>query len=58
MRSWKTVPNMATVEGLQGVIAVGDTIEDCRDDLIGAIEGWVALGLRQAMSPRRLMAMP
>jgi len=38
--------NMATVPGLQGVIAVGDTIEDCRDDLIGAIEGWVALGLR------------
>jgi len=37
---------MATVEGLRGVIAVGDTIEDCRDDLIGAIEGWVALGLR------------
>jgi len=37
---------MATVAGLQGVIAVGDTIEDCRDDLIGAIEGWVALGLR------------
>jgi predicted RNase H-like HicB family nuclease len=37
---------MATVPGLQGVIAVGDTIEDCRDDLIGAIEGWVALGLR------------
>lgn len=37
---------MATVAGLQGVIAVGDTIEECRDDLIGAIEGWVALGLR------------
>ncbi|MDD4652189.1 MAG: type II toxin-antitoxin system HicB family antitoxin [Methanothrix sp.] len=37
---------MATVEGLRGVIAVGDTIEECRDDLIGAIEGWVALGLR------------
>ncbi len=37
---------MATVPGLQGVIAVGDTIEECRDDLIGAIEGWVALGLR------------
>jgi len=37
---------MATVEGLQGVIAVGDTIEECRDDLIGAIEGWVALRLR------------
>jgi len=37
---------MATVEGLRGVIAVGDTIEGCRDDLIGAIEGWVVLGLR------------
>jgi len=37
---------MATVAGLKGVIAVGDTIEECRDDLIGAIEGWVALGLR------------
>jgi predicted RNase H-like HicB family nuclease len=37
---------MATVEGLRGVIAVGDTIEECRDDLIGVIEGWVALGLR------------
>ena len=37
---------MATVDGLRGVIAVGDTIEECRDDLIGVIEGWVALGLR------------
>jgi predicted RNase H-like HicB family nuclease len=37
---------MATVAGLQGVIAVVDTIEECRDDLIGAIEGWVGLGLR------------
>ena len=37
---------MATVADLRGIIAVGETIEDCRDDLIGAIEGWVALGLR------------
>jgi predicted RNase H-like HicB family nuclease len=37
---------LATVEGLRGVIAVGDTIEECRDDLIDVIEGWVALGLR------------
>jgi predicted RNase H-like HicB family nuclease len=36
---------MATVEDLQGVIAVGYTIEECRD-LIGAIEGGVALRLR------------
>ena len=28
-------------------------MKDCRDDLIGAIEGWVALGLRlgQAIPP-------
>jgi predicted RNase H-like HicB family nuclease len=37
---------MATVEGLQGVIAIGDTIEECRQDLIEVIEGWVALRLR------------
>jgi len=37
---------MATVEDLQGVIAVGYIIEECRDDLIGAIEGGVALRLR------------
>ena len=37
---------MATVDGLRGVIAVGDTIESCRQDLIEVIEGWVALGLR------------
>jgi hypothetical protein len=39
-------PNMATVDGLRGVVAVGDTIEDCRQDLIEVIEDWVALGLR------------
>jgi predicted RNase H-like HicB family nuclease len=32
---------MTTVEGLRGVIAIGDTIEECRQDLIGVIEGWV-----------------
>ena len=37
---------MATVDGLRGVITVGDTIESCRQDLIEVIEGWVALGLR------------
>jgi predicted RNase H-like HicB family nuclease len=41
---------MATVEGLRGVIAVGDTIEECREDLIQAIEGWIALGLRMGHS--------
>jgi predicted RNase H-like HicB family nuclease len=33
------------VEGLRGVIAIGDTIEECRRDLIEVIEGWVALRL-------------
>ena len=37
---------VATVEGLQGVIAIGDSIEDCRIDLIDVIEGWIALRLR------------
>ena len=37
---------MSTVEGLQGVIAIGDTIEECRQDLIEVIEGWIALRLR------------
>jgi predicted RNase H-like HicB family nuclease len=37
---------MATVDPLQGVIAIGDTIEKCRQDLIEVIEGWVALQLR------------
>jgi len=37
---------VATVEGLRGVIAIGDSIEDCRRDLIEVIEGWIALRLR------------
>ncbi|MFZ3148684.1 MAG: type II toxin-antitoxin system HicB family antitoxin [Methanothrix sp.] len=37
---------VATVEGLQGIIAIGDTIEECRKDLIEVIDGWIALRLR------------
>lgn len=37
---------VATVEGLQGVIAIGDSIEECRRDLIEVIEGWIALRMR------------
>lgn len=37
---------MAYVDGLRGVIAIGDTIEECREDLIGVIEGWIALRLK------------
>jgi predicted RNase H-like HicB family nuclease len=41
---------MSTVEGLQGVIAIGDSIEECRQDLIEVIEGWIALRLRMGDS--------
>ena len=37
---------VATVEGLQGVIAIGDSIEECRRDLAEVIEGWIALRMR------------
>ena len=32
---------VATVAGLQGVIAVGDSFEECRKDLIEVIEEWI-----------------
>jgi len=35
----------ATVPGLQGVIAVGDTLEECRIDLIEVIEEWIVARL-------------
>ena len=37
---------VATVVGLQGLIAIGDTIEECRKDRIEVIEGWITLRLR------------
>lgn len=37
---------MATVDGLRGIISIGDTIEECREDLIGVIEGCIALRLK------------
>lgn len=37
---------MATVEGLRGVVATGETIEECRQDLVEVIEGWIALRLK------------
>ena len=32
----------AKVNGLQGVIAIGNSIEDCRKDLEDVIDGWIA----------------
>ncbi len=40
---------MATVEGLRGVIATGDTIEDCREDLIEVIEEWITIRLQRGL---------
>ncbi len=37
---------VATVLGLQGVIAVGDALEECRMDLIEVIEEWIVARLQ------------
>jgi len=37
---------MATVDGLRGVIATGETIERCREDLIEVMEEWIAIRLQ------------
>lgn len=37
---------VATVPGLRGVIAVGDTLEECRMDLIEVIEEWIVARLQ------------
>ena len=37
---------VATVPGLQGVIAVGDALEECRMDLIEVIEEWIVARLQ------------
>ena len=33
------------IPGFDGVIASGRTLEECRDDLVGALEGWLLLKL-------------
>ena len=40
------------VEGpeLEGVWATGETIEKCRKELIGVIEGWIVLRLKLGLS--------
>jgi predicted RNase H-like HicB family nuclease len=41
---------MATVEGLCGVIATGETIEECREDLFEAIEEWIVIRLQKGLT--------
>jgi predicted RNase H-like HicB family nuclease len=40
---------MATVDGLRGVIATGETIEECRVDLIEVIEEWITIRLQRGL---------
>lgn len=37
---------VVTVPGLQGVIAIGDSLEECRADLIEVIEEWIVARLQ------------
>lgn len=32
--------------GLQGVIATGDTLEDCREELQSVLEDWIVISLQ------------
>lgn len=41
---------VATVPGLQGVIAVGDSFEECRKDLIEVIEEWIVARIQWGYS--------
>jgi predicted RNase H-like HicB family nuclease len=41
---------MATVEGLRGVLATGETIEKCREDLFEAIEEWIVIRLQRGLT--------
>lgn len=39
-------PYYAEIPGLQGVLAVGATLEECRQNLEDALDGWLVLGLQ------------
>ncbi len=41
---------MATVVGLPGVIATGETIEKCREDLIEVIKEWISIRLQRGFA--------
>ncbi|MCX6672886.1 MAG: type II toxin-antitoxin system HicB family antitoxin [Methanothrix sp.] len=38
------------IPGLRGVWAIGKTLEECRENLKGVIEGWIALRLRLGLA--------
>jgi len=40
----------ATVRGLRGVIATGDTLEACRRDLVETVEEWLLVRVSRGLS--------
>ena len=43
-------PFYGAVPELRGVWAIGKTLEECRENLKGVIEGWIALRLRLGLA--------
>jgi len=43
-------PFYGEIPGLQGVWASGKTLEGCRDELMSALEDWIAFRLRTGLS--------
>ena len=43
-------PFYGEVPPLRGVWAIGKTLEECRENLKGVIEGWIALRLRLGLT--------
>jgi len=46
----------ATVRGLRGVIATGDTLEACRRDLAEVVEEWLLVRVSRGLSTDRSMS--
>ncbi|TAE23238.1 MAG: type II toxin-antitoxin system HicB family antitoxin [Cytophagales bacterium] len=34
------------IPGFDGIVAYGDTLESCREQLIEVLEGWIIVGIR------------
>ncbi len=37
----------AEIPGFQGIVASGNTLEDCRTQLLEVLEGWLIIGIRR-----------
>jgi len=42
----EAAPFYGEIPGLQGVMAVGETLEECRANLEDALDAWLVLGLQ------------